>query len=125
MTSAWCRKAPLIADGDLRHYFDHVGIVVPRLPREHLKPVLETLLGSSPAMNVAFAKAVHLVICWTCTCQRLFARLASGESSISFSRPLLTRGSYCSDEKDRGGVPDGHHSPLGGTSLPPPRSLPH
>ncbi|KAK4702835.1 hypothetical protein P7C70_g3383, partial [Phenoliferia sp. Uapishka_3] len=77
LTSPAARKACLISDDDLRRYFDHIGIVVPNLPEMELTPVLISLFNGKDATHSSLKTASHLLMCWTCACQRMFARLVT------------------------------------------------
>ncbi|KAL8277955.1 hypothetical protein RQP46_009587 [Phenoliferia psychrophenolica] len=76
LTSPSARKACLISDDDLRRYFDHTGIVVPNLPEMELTPILTNLFNGQVTHSM-LKTASHLLMCWTCACQRMFARLVT------------------------------------------------
>lgn len=80
-TSAWGRKACVISPTELNDYFGDAGIVVPQLPHDDLLPVLENLLGTAESTPKSFPTAVHLVSCWTCQCQRMFAAMSCSRTS--------------------------------------------
>lgn len=78
LTSSSSRKACLISDDDLRRYFDHVGIVVPNLPEMDLTPILANLFGTrEKPLHEVLRTATHLLLCWTCACQRMFVRIVT------------------------------------------------
>ena len=81
-TSAWGRKDCVISPAQLEDYFGGAGIVIPQLPHDDLLPVLEALLGAAQSTPTSFPTAVHLVSCWTCQCQRMFAAMSCSRSSI-------------------------------------------
>lgn len=71
------RKNCLISDSDLRRYFDHVGIVIPKIPGEDLLLILDTLLSGNHPKTVSVQTATHLLGCWMFACQRKFAAISS------------------------------------------------
>lgn len=77
--SAYARRSPLLSDADLSIYFSRAGIAVPTLPGEDLLSQLRTLLTHPSQRKINIKTALHLISCWTSTCQRLFAKLAARE----------------------------------------------
>ncbi|GAA5842576.1 hypothetical protein JCM9279_003624 [Rhodotorula babjevae] len=78
LISAHARRKCEISDDDLRLYFAHdTRIVVPRLPQDVLRPVVEKVVAALPTLDARLKTAKHLFACWVCSCQRLFVQLVA------------------------------------------------
>ena len=78
--SAYARRSPLLCDSDVKLYFSRAGIAMPTLPGDNLMAHLHTVLTHRSEHSLRLMTAVHLIECWTATCQRLFAKLAARKS---------------------------------------------
>lgn len=66
----------------MRLYFAHdTRIVVPRLPQDELRPVVEKVIATLPTLDARLKTAKHLFGCWVCSCQRLFVQLVARAST--------------------------------------------
>lgn len=67
-------RKSFITENDLKTYFDKMGLVIPRLPSDKLRPVLDKLLlrSTENPLNTNPVKTIrHLLHCWTCECRFL------------------------------------------------------
>ncbi|KAK4050592.1 hypothetical protein OIV83_003318 [Microbotryomycetes sp. JL201] len=76
LNSAYARRACLITDSDFEQYFSQADIDLRPLPDAALLDECKKLLQSDANKQV-----LHLIACWTSTCQRKFAILASPRPS--------------------------------------------
>lgn len=83
LISAQARRKCHISDDDLRLYFSRdTRIVVPRLPTDDLRPVVDKVLAAIPTREAGLKTAKHLLACWVCACQRLFVQIVARESLL-------------------------------------------
>ncbi|KAK4047722.1 hypothetical protein OIV83_005230 [Microbotryomycetes sp. JL201] len=79
LISASSKRAPMLTAEDIKTYFRHIGLVIPKLPDDQLREVLEKMLTEARrAQKRDLLKTIrHLVHCWVCVAQRAFGQLAA------------------------------------------------
>ncbi|KAK4056861.1 hypothetical protein OIO90_002111 [Microbotryomycetes sp. JL221] len=83
--AAFGRRAPALGDGDLKTYFGNIGLVIPQLPDNRMRDVLDNLLQQArqPKQQGMLRTIRHLTHCWVCVAQRKFARVAAPPTKSS------------------------------------------
>ncbi|KAM0787683.1 hypothetical protein ACM66B_003746 [Microbotryomycetes sp. NB124-2] len=95
LIAAFGKRAPMLTGEDLKAYFGHIGLVIPKLPDDKLKEVLDKMLveARQPQKQGMLKTIRHLVHCWVCVVQRAFGQLAAppvkSENIVSASVRVL------------------------------------